>query len=225
MKTQYALLVVMLMLVAMAGAWATPSTLIWIPSTDIQANNTWHLGIDNYVAGNHTTAQAPVYDIGPEYGFADGKAEAGIDYITGFTQPLFFNLKYQFTPEKASIPAIAVGGEYFGTQGGVSDYDMLFVEGSKTFSGARLTLGYCHGNKTALGVDPDMLLAGIDGTLTKDKKWWGAVDYQSGQNAFGALNTGVSYNFAANTSVIVGYDWYNNSATKNTFTTQLDINF
>ena len=225
MKTQYIILVVILSLLAGIGAWATPSTLIWIPSTDIQANNTWHLGIDNYVAGDHSTGQAPVYDIGPEYGFGGGRLEAGVDYITGFTQPLFFNLKYQLTPEKGSMPTLVVGGENFGTQAGVSDYDMLYLEGSKTFAPVRLTLGYCHGNKSALGTDPDMLLAGIDATLTKDKKWWGAVDYQSGDNAFGALSAGVSYNFAANTSVIFGYDWYNSPTIKDTFTTQLDINF
>ena len=27
---------------------ATPSTQIWIPSTDVQLFNVWHLGLDNY---------------------------------------------------------------------------------------------------------------------------------------------------------------------------------
>jgi len=53
------------------------------------------------------------------------------------------------------------------------------------------------------------------------------VDYMSGKNANGALNFGVSWAFAKNVSVIFGYDIYNNTMTggKNTFTTQVDINF
>jgi uncharacterized protein with beta-barrel porin domain len=53
------------------------------------------------------------------------------------------------------------------------------------------------------------------------------VDYQGGKNAFGALSFGASWAFAKNTSVIFGYDVYNNKdrAGQNTFTVQLDINF
>ena len=81
------------------------------------------------------------------------------------------------------------------------------------------------GKRAALGADADMLLAGIDGYLTPSKKWWGAVDYQSGKNAFGAPNLGVSYAFTEKVSVIVGYDIYNVAAVCNTTTTQVDVNF
>ena len=58
-------------------------------------------------------------------------------------------------------------------------------------------------------------------------KLWMAVDYQSGESYMGALNFGVSWAFSKNVSVIFGYDIYNNAYAggKNTFTTQLDINF
>ncbi|HEY3398951.1 MAG TPA: hypothetical protein VGM19_14985 [Armatimonadota bacterium] len=223
--TKYSLcLSVVLTLVVAVGAFATPSTLIWIPSTDIQADKTWHLGLDNYVvAHNAGVTSSPTYDLGPEYGFAGGRAEAGIDYITGFSDPLFFNAKYKLLAEKGGVPTLVVGGFGFGTKQDKTDYNMVYLLGSKTFAPVRLTLGYCHGNKAALGTDENMLMAGIDGNLSK--KWWAAVDYQSGQNVWGALNAGVSYNFADNVSVIFGYDWYNSSALKDTFTTQLDINF
>ena len=224
MKTRYAILAMVILLAGAVGAWATPSTLIWIPSTDIQADRTWHLGIDSYFTPGNTGV-APIYDIGPEYGFGKGRAEAGIDYIAGFSSPLFFNAKYLLTPEKGSVPAVVAGAQFWGTKAGETDYDMLYVEGAKTVGPVRLTLGYCHGKESTLGRDPDMLLAGLDATLTKDKKWWGAIDFQSGKNAFGALNAGVSYACAANTSVIVGYDWYNDPALKDTVTTQLDVNF
>jgi predicted porin len=225
MKACTLLLIVALALLPVVGALATPSTLIWIPSTDIQANGTWHLGIDNYFTPRNTS-QATVYDIGPEYGFAGGRAEAGIDYISPNDSPLFFNLKYQLTPEKSGVPAVAVGLENWGTEQGVTTYNMVYLLGSKTFvPAARLTLGYCHGSETALGRDPDMLMAGVDGTLDKAKKWWYGIDYQSGENAFGAHSVGISYAFAPNTSVIFGYDWMQAPGLKDTITTQLDINF
>lgn len=219
-----ALLTLTLALLPTAGALATPSTLIWIPSTDIQPNRTWHLGIDTYFTARNT-GQATVYDIGPEYGFAGGRAEVGIDYISPNDNSLFFNAKYLLTPEKSGTPAVVVGGFGFGTKKGVTDYNLMYLEGAKALGPVRLTLGYCHGKESTLGRDPNMLLAGVDGYLDRAKKWWGAVDYQSGKNAFGALSAGVSYAFAPNTSVIVGYDWYNDTALKDTVTTQLDVNF
>ena len=224
MKAYALLLIMALALLPVVGALATPSTLIWIPSTDIQANGTWHLGIDSYFTARNTK-QATVYDIGPEYGFAGGRAEAGIDYISPNDSPLFFNVKYLLTREKGSVPALAVGLQNWGTQTGVTDFDMAYLLGSKTLGPARLTLGYCHGKRSTLGRAPDMLLAGVDGYFDQAKKWWGAVDYQSGKNAFGALSAGGAYSFAPNVSVIFGYDWMQAPGLKDTITTQLDINF
>ena len=49
----------------------------------------------------------------------------------------------------------------------------------------------------------------------------------SGKSANGALNLGFAWSFAKNVSMIFAYDIYNNKKTggKDTFTTQLDINF
>lgn len=217
------LLLVFALLAIVSVCHATPSTLIWIPSTDIQPDRTWHLGIDNYFTPTDGFRSAT--DIGPEYGFAKGRAEAGIDYLGGTDSPFYLNAKYLLLCETENHPALAIGAFNFGFERDVTDFNMLYALGSKTCGPVRLTAGYCHGNKDALGVDPNMLLAGIDGYLTKDKKWWGAVDYQSGNNAFGAFNFGVSYAFAPNVSVIVGYDMYNATGADDTVTTQLDINF
>jgi hypothetical protein len=225
MRATFLCLVIVWLVSCCAVALATPSTLIWIPSTDIQTNGTWHLGVDNYFAATAGTRSAT--DVGFEYGFLRGRAEAGIDYLGGQDDPLFLNIKYLLTAEKPKVPAVAVGFYNGGTRGGVTDDNMLFALGSKTFGPARLTLGYCHGNRSTLGQGQDMLLAGVDGYLTHDKKWWGAVDYQGGNSAFGALNFGVSYSFTEKISLILGYDVYNNRTLNpdNTLTTQLDVNF
>ena len=221
-KMHTALAALALAVLCATAAHATPSTLIWIPSTDIQANKVWHLGIDNYSVPSGGSLPT---DYGITYGLLDGRAEVGVDYFGGAEHPLYFNAKYLLLPENKKQPAIAVGLMNFGTESDVTDYDMAYAVLAKTFDGVRLTAGYCHGNADALGSDPNMLLLGVDGYLTKNKKWWGGIDFQSGKNTFGALNAGVAYSFTDNISVILGYDIYNNSAFDNTITTQVDINF
>ncbi len=206
-----------------ALAWATPSTLVWIPSVDIQSHGTWHLGVDNYFTP--TDGYRSPTDVGLTYGFANGRAEVGVDYLGGQDDPFFLNGKFLLAAETPKIPALAVGVYNVGTEDDVTDYNMIYALAAKTFGPVRVTAGYCRGNEDALGTDEDMLLLGLDGYLTKDKKWWGAVDYQSGENAFGALSVGVSYAVAPNVSLLVGYDFYNADGVDDTFTTQLDINF
>jgi hypothetical protein len=239
-----------MIVVATAGAaLATPSTQIWIPSTDIQAYKTLHLGIDNYI---RTSKNGPVannvYDIGLTAGVLPWEklqAEVGIDYIDGGTNagadahPLYFNAKVG-TPEDSLCkysPALAIGIYNVGTQtGGVAPTKQNMVYGlvAKTLPViGRLSAGGYHGSSTVL-VDEnghsanDGVLLSWDRTMSEiSDKLWMAVDYQSGESALGAFNFGVAWSFSKNVSVIFGYDIYNNTKTggTNTFTTQLDINF
>ncbi|MCM0084243.1 hypothetical protein L4X63_21910 [Geomonas sp. Red32] len=123
----------MALTIAASGvALATPSTQIWIPSTDVQDFNTFHLGIDNYIrasgvgkaTGDPTRRDPNVYDIGPVYGFlpfAKLKGEIGFDYLGTSTEPndnhpWSANLKIG-TPEDSLFkysPAIAIGGYNLG---------------------------------------------------------------------------------------------------------------
>ncbi|MBJ6724405.1 hypothetical protein [Geomesophilobacter sediminis] len=119
----------MVLSIAAAGvAMATPSTQIWIPSTDVQDFKTFHLGIDNYfrasgvgrATGNPSVRDANVYDIGPVAGFLPFeklKGEIGFDYLVSGTEPndnhpWSGNIKLG-TPEDSlfkNSPAIAIGG-------------------------------------------------------------------------------------------------------------------
>lgn len=206
-----------------AFAQATPSTLVWIPSTDIQPSGTWHLGIDNYFTpGGNGTA---LTDYGLTYGLLDGRAEVGIDYFAGYEHPATFNAKYLLCPESPGHPALAVGAYFVGIQSGVTDANVVYAIGSRTLGKVRVHFGYAHGKKSTLGGDPNMVLAGLDGCLTRDQKWWWGADYQSGDSSLGAFNLGVAYKFAPNVGVLLGYDRYNASGLDNTVTTQLDIDF
>src|SRR6266702_1188160 len=102
----------MTLTVAASGiALATPSTQIWIPSTDIQGYKTLHLGIDNYIRTSNVPAApgflpgANFYDIVLTAGvlpFEKIQAEVGIDYLQGGRggfgvdadkRPIYFNAK------------------------------------------------------------------------------------------------------------------------------------
>ncbi|WP_026842257.1 hypothetical protein [Citrifermentans bremense] len=230
-------------------AMATPSTQIWIPSTDVQGYKSLHLGIDNYTRTSNNSAVSHVYDLGLTAGvlpFEKLQGEVGIDYITngnnGYdSQPLYFNAKFG-TPEGSLFegsPALAVGGYGFGTNrdhGSAyrTDQDVVYGLAAKTLPVVgRLSAGYYVGNdKLLLDVngnkENDGVLLSWDRTMSEiSDKLWVAVDYQGGDNALGALSFGASWAFAKNVSVIFGYDIYNEKklAGKNTFTTQLDINF
>lgn len=128
--------------VSAGSAHATPSTQIWIPSTDIQPYKTFHLNLDAYVRtkkespANLTGASdgaslPPMCVIGPTAGilpFEKVQAEVGVDLMygganTGFgldKYPLYFHSKVG-SPENAwfkGSPAVAVGGYNFGTRSG-----------------------------------------------------------------------------------------------------------
>ena len=112
--TKIFMLAMSLVVVTCGAALATPSTQIWIPSTDIQAYKTLHLGIDNYIRTSKDGGFPNFYDIGLTAGvlpFEKIQAEIGIDYLDGgqagipgsFNEsadksPIYFNWKLG-TPE------------------------------------------------------------------------------------------------------------------------------
>ncbi|GAB4236074.1 MAG: hypothetical protein OHK0028_12920 [Deltaproteobacteria bacterium] len=234
-------------------ASATPSTQIWIPSTDVQPFKTVHLNVDTYLRadGNDDGSRTPpIVVIGPTVGvlpFPKIQAELGFDVISGGGDldkyPLYFHGKLG-TPEDSLFPfspAIAVGGYNFGTKSGdvrkgeiATNQNLVYGLVAKTFPVVgRLSAGYFTGNKKVLvdgngRSDENGVLLSWDRTMTEiSDKLWLAVDYQGTNSGLGALSFGASWAFAKNVSVILGYDIYNEKKTggENTVTLQVDINF
>jgi hypothetical protein len=231
-------------------AFATPSTQIWNPSTDIQELHKWHLGIDDYfsVVSNDTKPNQTSTDVNLTYGLIKN-LEVGIDIFEPRQDPEQFNVKYGL-PESDKVPAFAVGIENVGLRVDNSNalrpannYNIAYALVAKTFKAGtmslpRVSVGYYIGNGNLL-VDETGAAANTGVILSLDKqindKWWAAIDYASGRSWYGETSFGFSYAFAPNTSVIFGYVIYNNSSpnlitqnvntTNNQFTTQLDINF
>ncbi|NJC88091.1 MAG: hypothetical protein FIB02_06090 [Desulfuromonas sp.] len=226
-------------------ALATPSTQIWIPSTDIQKFGTFHLGVDSYQRSKEDDDgnRPHVTDFGLTTGVLPNEKiqmEAGYDFITNGTdaddRPLYFHAKLG-TPEGSLFegsPALAAGGFAFGTDSDVTDYNIVYGLVAKTFPViGRLSAGYYVGNDDLLvdadgDEDNDGVLLSWDRTISEvSDKLWAAVDYQGGDNSFGALSFGVAWAFSPNVSVIFGYDIYNENKTagEDTYTVQLDVNF
>ena len=214
--------------VLVTGAFATPSTQIWNPSTDIQPTGTVHLGIDNYFTAEDVSSGGYAFptDIGLTYGALPG-LEVGVDSFLPQpnlnTSSLVVNAKYG-VPENGMIPALAIGGFNFGSHS--LDQNVVYGIAAKAFAFGRLSAGYFVSNEKAL-IDPSGNKDNAGVILTWDKqitdKLWASVDYAGTKSALGATFYGGSWAFSSNTSVLFAYGTYNNGA-KPTITTQLDIN-
>jgi hypothetical protein len=228
---------------ALGTAYATPSTQVWIPSTDIQPYKTVHLNIDSYVrakSNDDGSRTAPIWMIGPTFGilpFEKVQAEVGFDLMSQGgdldKHPFYGHFKVGMPEDNTFIPAVAVGMYNIGTKSGDvrkgelgTKQNIAYGLVAKTLPVVgRFSAGYYFGNKKVLVTDE----TDADGNLKSDEKgvllsWdrtmseisdklWLAADYMGGKNMNGALSFGASWAFAKNVSVIFGYDIYNNKKT------------
>ena len=225
------------------NALATPSTTLWIPSVDIQAYGVWHFGVDTYTTvGKKAEDGGRMFPV--DYGLTVGVApfetwgvEIGVDMFEQADDPIYLNAKAALYEGALGdwSPALAVGGYTFGTKSEVTDYNIIYVVAAKSFDSiGRITVGFYSGNDKLL-VDKDGekdasgLLASWDLQLTD--KWWLAVDYMGGKNAFGATSFGFAYAAADNVGILFGYNIFADNdiggegANSNTLEFNLDVNF
>jgi len=164
--------------IAVTIASATPSTQIWIPSTDIQPYKTLHFGADTYIRTanepenvNGGRNYPPQVDLGLTGGILPWEklqAEVGFDVIYGGTNtsagldsyPLYFNFKVGMPEDNTWIPAIAAGMYNIGTKSGSVSNGVYTKTGTNvdTYYGlvaktlpvvGRLSLGWYGLNKKA----------------------------------------------------------------------------
>jgi hypothetical protein len=226
-----------------SGLLATPSTQIWIPSTDIQPFGVVHLGWDAYIKSESITGlyEATVANGGITVGVLPFKKlglEIGIDYrdlSSNHQYPMYFNAKLG-TPEDAFfkyMPALAVGIFDVGFKKDLTDYNVAYGLLAKTIwkLGRFSAGGYTGNDKLLLSMadlkkDNSGFLLSWDRTMPEiTDKLWLAVDYMSAKNSYGALSFGASYAVSPDASFIIGYDIYNDDKVfKPTVTVQIDMN-
>lgn len=150
-------------------AYATPSTHIWAPSTDIQPYKKIHITADNYTPVHKRDLNDNRVYVQQVYGLTFsllsdkpkenllgklwkplGKimAETGFDYKKGLgnvydTYPWYFHFKVA-VPEDAyfkNMPALAIGVYDVGTKHNKTDNKLWYFKGAKTLSLGKLNLG------------------------------------------------------------------------------------
>jgi len=228
---------------------ATPSTQIWIPSTDIQGFGVLHLGWDSYIKtqSNNGVYEGTVTNGGITAGvlpFKQVGLEIGIDYrdiSANHQYPIYFNAKLG-TPEDGFfkyMPAVAVGGFDFGTVKDNTTFDIVYgLIAKNIWKLGRFSAGYYTGNSKLLlnfsKINPDLsspkdnsgVLLSWDRTISEiSDKWWLAIDYMGAKNSYGACSFGISYAITPDASFIFGYDiWNDYTDYKPTITVQIDMN-
>lgn len=243
MRRQVILLLAMLLILG-GTAGATPSSQIWIPSTDTQASGTLHANVQNNTTifkrqqdGGHALPT----DIGLTLGVLDTSAlgaEIGVDIKEPTDDPLFFNAKLQIKEDSLLrfFPAIAIGGYNFGTKSDETNYNMFYTEIAKSLPVVgRITAGYFVGNdgvkklRDAKGDKANHgLLLSYDRTMAElDDRLWIAIDHQGSESAFGATSFGMAWRFAPKISGMLGYNIYNEPevAGKDTLQIRFDMDF
>lgn len=224
-------------IVALASslALATPSTQIWIPSTDVKSLKDFHIDIDNYTRFSPKSDAGPnYYNIGLSAGllpFENVKLEAGVDFLTTGSQndnvfdnhPFYFNAKLG-TPEDAfgvkGLPAFAVGAYNLGTydKNAISTrQNIVYGLVAKTLPVVgRLSAGGYYGSERALANGTNLknnnsgIMASWDRSMPEiSDKLWLAVDYMSGNNANGEISVGGSWTFSKQVSLLAGVVFFN----------------
>lgn len=228
------------------NAFATASTHVWAPSTDVQGFNVWHITADMYAAIERDAAGSripTITNVGLTVGVLPLKrlnVEIGFDHKTGLgaldSYPMYGNLKIG-VPENAignGSPALAAGVFDVGTQSDATGYDVVYGKIARTFSAGgtslgRFSAGYFAGNEKLLldgkgEKDNSGLLAAWERTVTEvSDKLWICVEYMGTESVYGSVNLGASWKFAGNVSVLGGYEIFNNDDLVDTATLQVDI--
>jgi hypothetical protein len=213
-------------------AMASPTSQIWIPSTDAKALKEVTINLTNIARfSNNGDAGPNYYDVGFVTGllpFEKIKLEVGADYLTTGTKaklddyPLYFNAKLA-TSEDAlftGMPAFAVGAYNLGTydsQYGSTRQNLVYGLIAKTLPViGRISVGGYNGAEKALAIGTNVknnasgVLASWDRAMPEvSDKLWLAVDYMGGNNANGALSFGASWAFSKQITLLAGVQFFN----------------
>jgi len=149
--------------------YATPSTLIWAPSTDVKPLKVFHLDADNYTPVQSRDRNGNKLFVLQDYGLMTGLlsdkpennllgkiwsplgkilAETGFDYKKGLGPtldkwPVYFHFKVG-VPEDAyfkNMPAFAIGAYDMGYKHNYTNNNVWYLRGAKTITVGKVNLG------------------------------------------------------------------------------------
>ncbi len=172
-KLKVTLMVLLISILSTGFLYATPSTLIWAPSTDIQPYKKIHVGYDLYAPtrskGFNDQHNYVLQVWGPTFSLLSDKpednllgkvwsplgkimAETGVDYKKGLgsfydSTPWYFHFKFG-VPEGAyfnHMPAIAVGCYDMGTRANRTNNNLWYGRIAETLNIGKVNLGRVSG--------------------------------------------------------------------------------
>jgi hypothetical protein len=211
-----------LTLVAIAAAadatWATPSTVVWAPSTTYtQPYLVPHITYDSYFSRTSDLATTTGLTIGV-LPFDAVQAELGFDLFFPVDDPLMLNGKITLLEDKlfAYQPALSVGVANVGVTS-ATDFAMVYGVLGKTIPGlgATVAAGLGYGVNENLYVEPDgnddqlMFLGSVTAPAIKIGKPFLdnivlAADVQTGRNGFSAWGAAASFYFTPTVGLLTG---------------------
>ncbi len=172
-KLSIALMVLLISMLSFNLLYATPTTLIWAPSTDIQPYKKIHLGYDLYapIEGKNANGQhnyvlqvwGPTFSLlsdNPEDNLLGkvwkplGKimAETGVDYKKGLgsfydSTPWYFHFKLGVAEDAyfKYMPAVAIGAYDLGTRSNRTNNNIWYGRIAKTVNIGKVNLGRFSG--------------------------------------------------------------------------------
>lgn len=226
----------------------TPSSVFWtVCTTEVYSIGTGHIDVDNYFSvfnrRKHGSSFPP--DFGFELGFLSWKdlsAEAGVDYIGGTDNPLFFNLGIALPEGQlfTHAPSLKIGIFDLGTryQGhfktNFNIVDVIIGKDLPNPIGGKICLAGFAGRRS-MGKNRQGFMASYQRAFCPVKdchdkeyhQWVLCGDYASGNNVIGGGGIGVYYYFTPDISILTGPVWFNSAKINGRWkwSVQIDISF
>lgn len=209
--------------------FATPSSEFWtICTTSVYDTGLGHLDNDYFFTLFNPRGPHPVLD--PDTGFelgifswGDWKSEAGVDYLGGADDPLFFNISIAIEEGKIfpKAPSFKVGIFDMGThrkgypRTNRNTVDLIFGKNlPKPIEGA-FYAGIFSGSRAIGRVRQGFMCAyekffspAKDCRDKKYFKWRFCADYATGNNVYGGGGFGLSYYYTPDVSILMGPTWF-----------------
>ncbi|MBA3817137.1 MAG: hypothetical protein H0X29_11590 [Parachlamydiaceae bacterium] len=227
---------------------STPSSVFWtVCTTDVYSTGTGHIDEDNYFTifdrRGHGSSFPP--DTGIELGIfslKDLSAEAGIDYLGGADDPLFFNAAIAIDENKlfrhapsCKIGIFNAGTRYHGNhRTNQNIVDVIIGKSLPDWLGGRFFIGGFSGSR-AMGKNRQGFMVSYQHSFCPAKfcgdkeyfKWVLCGDYASGKNTIGGGGLGIYYYFTPDISLLTGPVWFNSKKINGNWkwSIQIDISF
>ncbi len=209
---------------------ATPTSVFWTNcTTDVVDTGKGHFMVDNYFTVFNRRGHGQIFapDVGVTFGifsWNDFKIEAGIDYLGGTDDPIFFNTKIGIAEDKlfcyapsCSIGIFNMGTRYHGhNKTNQNIVDLVFGHTLPECIGGTFCVAGFAGNR-CMGKNRQGFMVSYVRTFcpatdcdgTKYNKWAFEADYASGKNTIGGGGFCIAHYFTPNVYLETGPVWFN----------------